>query len=432
MEGVLLQMSRKELTRLEIIHAVLERRMRQSQAALRLRLSVRQIKRLCRAYREEQAQGLVSKRRGRASNRRIPEAERERYLALVRQHYPDFGPTLAAEYLCREHGFVYSAETLRGWMIGAGIWRAKTAVRKRPHPPRERRPRIGELIQIDGSPHDWFEGRAPRCCLIAFIDDATSRVMWARFSPVECTRAYLQGLAEYVTRYGVPAACYSDRHSIFTKHDPEDPAPTQFERAVHALGAEAIQASTPQAKGRIERLFLTLQDRLVKAMRLAGISDIDTANAFLESHLSGHNARFAEPPAFAEDAHLAWPQGAQALERICALHHVRTLSKNLVLQFRGQRYIVLVEQQRPRLALRQQKVIVCEHLDGRIELLHGKETLPYRLFDERRDRPPAADDKLLNARVDEALVRRAPPPWTPPRSHPWRRSALATGLQTTR
>ena len=161
MEGVLLQMRRKELTRLEIIHAVVERRMRQSPAALRLGLSARQIKRLCRAYREEQAQGLISKRRGQASNRRIPDAERERFLGLVRQHYPDFGPTLAAEYLCREHGFAHSAETLRGWMIGAGIWRAKMAARKRPHPPRERRPRLGELIQIDGSPHDWFEGRVP-------------------------------------------------------------------------------------------------------------------------------------------------------------------------------------------------------------------------------------------------------------------------------
>lgn len=427
MEGVLLQMSRKELTRLEVIHAVELRQMRQSQAALRLGLSVRQIKRLCQAYREERALGLVSKRRGRISNRRIPEAERERVLALVRQHYPDFGPTLAAEYLSREYGFARSVETLRGWMIEAGIWRAKKAARKRVHPPRERRPRLGELIQIDGSPHDWFEGRAPRCCLIAFIDDATSRVMWARFSPVESTSAYLEGLAQYVSRYGVPAACYSDRHSIFTKHDPEDPAPTQFERAVRALGAEAIQASTPQAKGRIERLFLTLQDRLVKAMRLGGISDIDAANAFLDSHIARHNARFAESPALAEDAHLLWRQGEEALGRICALHHVRTLSKNLVLQFRGQRYIVLVEQQRPRLALRQQKVTVCEHLDGRVELLYQNKALPYRLFDERRDCPVPADGKLLNARVDQALARRAAPPWTPPRSHPWRQGPVTAG-----
>ena len=199
---------------------------------------------------------------------------------MLRQHYADFGPTLAAEYLAQHHGFRRSVEALRTWMVGAGLWQAKQADKKRPHPPRERRPRLGELIQIDGSPHDWFEGRGPRCCLIAFIDDASSRLMWARFAPVESTRVYLAGLAQYVGHYGVPVACYSDRHSIFTKHDPE---PTQLERALQTLGCEAIQATTPQAKGRIERVFQTLQDRLVKGMRLAGIADIASANAFLDT-----------------------------------------------------------------------------------------------------------------------------------------------------
>ena len=423
----ILGMSRKELTRLEIVQAVVAKRMRQSEAAIRLGLSARQIKRLVRAYRQEQAAGLVSRRRGQRSNRRIADSEREEMLAVLRQHYADFGPTLAAEYLAQHHGFRRSVETLRTWMIGAGLWQAKQADKKRPHPPRERRPRRGELIQIDGSPHDWFEGRGPRCCLIAFIDDASSCLMWACFVPVESTRAYLGGLAQYVARYGVPVACYSDRHSIFTKHDPEDLAPTQLERALQTLGCEAIQATTPQAKGRIERVFQTLQDRLVKAMRRAGIADIASANAFLDTYLAQHNGRFGVSPRHAEDAHLPWHGTPEALARVCAVHHERSLSKNLVLSFRGQRYIVLVDEQRPRYVLRQRKVTVCEHLDGRIELLHGSESLPYRAFDERHDRPPPVDDKALNERVDQAVQRRASKTWKPPRSHPWHRYPAVGG-----
>lgn len=428
MPGEILTMSRKELTRLEIVQAVVEKRMRQREAGARLRLTVRQIKRLVRAYRRDGAAGLVSRRRGQLSNRRIDTRERERFLDLVRTHYRDFGPTLAAEYLSAHHGFRRSVETLRGWMIGAGLWEAKKAYRKRAHPSRERRARFGELIQIDGSPHDWFEGRAPRCCLIGFIDDATSSLLWARFVPVESTRAYLGALAAYVARYGVPGACYSDRHSIFAKHDPEDLVPTQFERALGALGCEAIQATTPQAKGRIERVFQTLQDRLVKAMRLANVDSIEGGNAFLETYLPEHNERFAQPPRTPEDAHLPWQDSAAALSRICAVHHDRTLSKNLILSFRGQRYIVPVTEQQPRYRLRKQRITVCEHLDGRIELIHGVESLPYRVFDERRERPAPADDKMLNERVEQALLKRPTlRTWKPPKSHPWRRTPAAAG-----
>ena len=427
MQGDVLAMSRKELTRLEVVQAVEARRMRQCEAAARLGLSVRQIKRLVRAYRCEGAAGLLSRRRGRPSNRRVSAQEREHFLGLLRAHYRDFGPTLAAEYLSAHHGFTRSAETLRGWMIGAGLWEAKKARRKRAHPARERRPHFGELIQIDGSPHDWFEGRAPRCCLIGFIDDATSALLWARFVGVESTRAYLAALGGYVARYGVPGACYSDRHSIFTKHDPEDLVPTQLERALGALGCEAIQATTPQAKGRIERVFQTLQDRLVKAMRLGGIASLEAGNTFLDAYLPEHNARFAQPPRAPEDAHLAWQGSAEALSRICAVHHERTLSRNLILSFRGQRYIVLVTEDRPRYRLRERRITVCEHLDGRIELLNAAESLPYRVFDDRCERPAPADEKMLNERVDKAMSQRPPPPaWKPPKSHPWKRmSALA-------
>ncbi|WP_196481602.1 ISNCY family transposase, partial [Burkholderia multivorans] len=227
-----------------------------------------------RRYEREGAEGLISRRRGRPSNRRIDEAVKAAILARVRARYADFGPTLAAEYLAEE-GFTVSKETLRGWMVEAGLWQARHKRMPRLHPPRPRRSRLGELVQIDGSSHDWFEGRGPRCSLIAFIDDATSRVMFARFVPVESTQAYLSALEAYVRAYGCPVALYSDRHGIFTKHDPEDAEPTQFQRATASLGIETIQALTPQAKGRVERLFQTLQDRLIKAMRLAGIDSIE-------------------------------------------------------------------------------------------------------------------------------------------------------------
>ena len=245
--------------------------------------------------------------------------------------------------------------------------------------------------------------------------------MQARFVPVESTRAYLAVLKAYVTESGIPVAAYSDRHSIFTKHDPEDLEPTQFERALEELGIESIQANSPQAKGRVERVFQTLQDRLVKAMRLEEIDGIEAANAFLQAHLPEHNARFAVSPRNPEDAHQPWKGKEETLCRICALHHQRTLSKDLVLTFRGQRYIVQTHEANPRYSLRKTRVTVHEHLDGRIELVNGAESLPYRLFDEQKDRPPPACDKSLNERVDQAVSRRNVQPNKPARNHPWRR-----------
>lgn len=204
--------------------------------------------------------------------------------------------------------------------------------------------------------------------------------MHAHFAPVESTQAYLSALQDYITRHGRPAALYSDRHGIFTKHDPEDKEPTQFQRALGALGITGIQALTPQAKGRVERLFQTLQDRLVKALRLAGISDITAANAFLGDYLARHNARFAVTPADDTDAHLLYEGDTAHLARICAIHHRRKLSKDLALSFNRQRYILQTGGQ-PRYALRGESVTVVVYPDRRIELLHGEEVLPFKVFD---------------------------------------------------
>lgn len=415
-----IEMSEKEIGRLEVLQRVSDGLVSQVMAAEALGLSARQVRRLQRRYAEGGAAGLVSQRRGRPSNRRLCESVKSAIVARVEECYSDFGPTLAAEYL-RGDGWKVSKETLRGWLIEAGLWQAAKGRQQRLHPPRRRRSRLGELIQIDGSVHDWFEGRGGRCTLIAFIDDATSRVMHAHFAPVESTQAYLDALYQYVMTHGRPAALYSDRHGIFTKHDPEDGEPTQFERAIGALNIAGIQALTPQAKGRVERLFQTLQDRLVKALRVACVSDLVAANAFLPGYLAAHNARFSVAPEDARDAHAAYAGDAPALSRICAIHHRRKLSKDLVLSFMRQRYILQTGGS-PRYALQGATVTVVVYPDQQVELLHGDEVLPFKVFDPEQAVALPVDDKTLNPRVDGILKSRR---WTeksrPASNHPWRR-----------
>lgn len=407
-EGIV-AMSAAERERLRVVQGVQEGRVRQAEAAARLGLSVRQIKRLVRAHRRWGVEGLVSRRRGRPSNRRIAESERQRVVGLVRGHYADFGPTLAREYLSERHGYGHSRETLRQWMIGAVLWRAKRVREKRVYQLRERRAGVGELVQIDGSPHAWLEKRGPRLTLIIFVDDASGRLQYGRFEPAETTRAYLRGLRAYVTRLGCPVALYSDRHSIFGKHDPEDPEPTQFERAARALEITPILALTPQAKGRVERAFQTLQDRLVKALRLANIGSIEAANAFLPDFLARYNARFAVAPRASADAHRARKPSAEELVWITSEQTTRTLSRSLSCQYRGQLYLINTGGA-PAYHLRKAKVTVCD--DGPqapVVLLHRGKPLPYRMF-ARPDLPlRIADDKTLDAMVDEAADQRAAP-----------------------
>lgn len=403
------QMSLKEADRYAVIQQVVERTMGQSDAALWLGISIRQVKRLARAVRLDGAQGVVSRRWGVSSNRRISPTVQEHFVGLVREHYTDFGPTLACEYLAAQHGYTGSRETLRGWMMDAGLWKAKRSRARRIHSPRERRSRLGELVQIDGSPHAWLEDRAGKSCLIAFIDDATGALLQACFYPVESTNAYLHSLERYVAVHGRPLALYSDRHSIFTKHDPEDPTPTQFERAVGELNIESILAYSPQAKGRVERAFQTLQDRLVKALRLARINTIEAANAWLPRYLIKHNARFVRLAANNANAHRAFDGDARDLARVCAHHYARVLSKTLTCQFKGRMLVVLTKPDEPRYALRGQTLKIVEHLDGELELLWGTEALPFKTFERHQhlSATRVADDKMLNARVDQVLTKEA-------------------------
>lgn len=395
-------MSQKEVGRLEVIKRAMEGGIDQGQAAQLLGLSVRQVKRLCRRVREQGPQGLISRKRGRPSHRRIAGERRQHYVRLVRDLYADFGPQLAHEYLEREHGFEWSVETLRGWMLQAGLWQSKRRRAKRVHNPRERRECLGELVQIDGSHHDWFEGRSARCCLIAFIDDATGRVLRARFFEQETTRGYLDVLHALVRRAGAPLALYSDRHGIFTKADPEDAKPTQFERALLQLHIEPICAHSPQAKGRVERLFQTLQDRLCKAMRLHGIDTIEQANTWLDEYLREHNRRFAVAPKQAQDMHRPWGGTAQALADICSLHHQRQLSAQGACKFEG--CILQLLPNQPHAPRARAMVDIAQHGDGTLRLSYRGRPLAYRSYamHESKRASQTQDHKTLNARVDQA------------------------------
>lgn len=396
-------MSGKEVQRYALIAQVLEKTLSQADAACALGLSVRQIKRLCRAVRQHGVAGLISARRGQPSKRRIPADQQAHFMGLVHTHYADFGPELAREYLQQNHGFTYSTETLRGWMVQDGLWKARPRKVARAHPPRERRPRRGELVQIDGSHHDWFEGRAPKCCLIAFIDDATGEVLGGGFSPTETTQAYFDVLHRYVQDHGVPVALYSDRHSIFTKHNSSDAVPTQFERALLQMDIAPIHAYSPQAKGRVERLFQTLQDRLIKAMRLQGINSMDEANAWLDSYLHEHNQRFAISPREPSDAHRPCTKSAQELQHLFALHHQRQLNNQLNCQFEGS--VVQVHPGQAHAPKGRAQVDIVEFGDGNIELLYRGKVLKHTRYavQTRKGCSTPADDKRINAEVDRLM-----------------------------
>lgn len=423
-EKGLLTMSIRERDRLRVMQALAAGQMRQAQAAEELGVSVRQIKRLLRGFRNHGPAALVDARRGRPSNRRLPASTRARAIELVGEHYRDFGPTLAQEYLAERHGVVLSVESLRQLMIGAGLWRSR-AERRALHPPRERRPRFGELIQIDGSLHRWFEDRGPRCTLMVFIDDATSRITYARFAPAETTFAYFEGLRAQLAGFGRPLAFYSDQHSIFriNTKEAQGAARTQFQRVLGALGIEHIAALSPQAKGRVERAYRTLQDRLVKALRLANIDSLEAANTFLPGFVDSHNARFASPADDPRNAHRPCMLKTRELEDLLCLHYERKIDRNLIVQFERTLYQIRAPNRQRRLAGR--KLTVLKDADQAIRLRLDNQDLPYRILKSQPKLDPPRDRKTLD--LVAALATPIAPKPRP--NHPWKKwqpSAKAT------
>lgn len=419
MSKEIISMSLKELDRLQIIRDSVSRQITQEQAADRIGISIRQVKRLVQRYRIEGPQGLISRRRGQRPNNAFTSEFRTLVISLVRDKYPDFGPTFACEKLREIHGLALSAETLRKWMVEEGLWRERRRKIARIYQRRQRRPCYGELIQIDGSPHDWFEERGPRCTLIVFIDDATSALMALRFAPAETTRAYMETLRDYLDKYGRPLALYSDRHSIFRVNNPEREGElTQFIRAIKTLGIEPIHANSPQAKGRVERANQTLQDRLVKELRLRNISDIESANLWLSEFVKDYNSRFASIPRENGNAHRGILHSPEELNYILCYQSRRVLSKNLTFQYKTSAYQIRSEGQGYR--LRHAIVTVCENFNGEITVLYESRPLGYEKYVDGPEPIPLDDEKSVHERVDNARYNLRSKYYVKPAAdHPW-------------
>lgn len=413
-------MSQKELTRLEVIKKVVEKALTQLEASLLLGITDRQIRRLQTRYLQFGAQGLISQKRGQPSKRKIAKAEVDRIVEIIKDDYSDFGPTLAHEKLTTNHGVTVSVESVRKIMDTHDIRRSKSRKKKAAHQSRPRRSSFGELIQIDGSPHDWFEGRAEKCCLIVFIDDATSACVGMRFYPTETTKAYMEVARWHIKRYGLPISFYSDKHTIF-KSPKDDGNDTQFGRAMKELGIQTICAETPQAKGRVERSNQTLQDRLVKEMRLRNINDIETANEFLEQeYIDMYNDQFAKPPKNTEVAHRENFFTDWELELILCEKHHRIVTKSLELSFDNKK----IQLDKTKHRLKGQTITICESFqDGAITLLHDQELLTFRIMETRAKAVEVANDKTLNHHVDKAASasKKCRQKTKPKSNHPWRK-----------
>lgn len=409
------KMSLKEAERLSIMKQVDKKILTLKMASHEMGLSLRQTKRVRKRYLEEGEQGLISLKRGRESNRKICKKLREKAVRWVKVRYPDFGPTLACEKLEELHGIKLSAETVRKWLIEEELWKPKKKKERRVYQRRERRSRFGELLQGDGSPHDWLEGRGPKCTLLQFVDDATSRTTVARFVEVENEEGYLELLKEHLLQYGRPLGLYVDKHATFRVNREEIKKGigiTHFGKVVKELGIELICAHSPQAKGRVERKNGVFQDRLIKEMRLRKIRTIEEANRFLPSFIEEMNRRFGKEAKEPEDAHR--PLRAQDdLKKIFARQERRKLSKDMTFQHHGILY--LIQTKIPH-RLRHAYVDVFYREGEPIEVEYNGVRLEYKKWSETvYQKPRVMDHKeiAMKAWIDKKSIK-------PRRNHPWR------------
>jgi hypothetical protein len=419
-------MSAKELNRLEVMQRLSEKRMSQKEAGAILHLSTRQIKRLLKAYCQKGAAGLVSKHRGRKSNNRLSEEVKKKTLNLLKTRYKGFGPTLAHEKLVEKEKLKLSDESVRKLMIEEDLWKPRKAKKVVIHQLRERRACFGELIQIDGSAHDWFEGRAPACVLLVFIDDATGQLVQLRFVEQESFFSYCQAAEGYFKQSGKPVAFYSDKLGVFRVNLPSrgaGEALTQFGRAMQELDIQIICANSPQAKGRVERVIQTLQDRLPKELRLRGVSSMADGNAYLPDFIADFNPRFAVEPRSSVNAHRPLT-AKEDLARILTWQETRTLSKNLTLQF--EKVVYQIQTQRPSYALRNAQVTVCVNAQEDLTILYNGKALPYTIYHQQAKQAEIVSSKQLDLALN---AKRLPPKPAP--DHPWRRG-FATPLSKRR
>ena len=408
-------MSLKEASRLSIMKQIDKKVLTIREASKELGLSARQTKRVRKRYLAQGAKGLISLKRGQASNRQINKKVRKKVMKLMTSNYVNFGPTLAKEKLAKLNKIIISSETLRKWLIEEGLWNGKKRKEGKVYQRRTRRSRFGELLQGDGSSHDWFEGRGEKCTLIHFVDDATSKTTVAKFVSAETTEGYLELLKEHLNKYGRPMGLYVDKHSVFRVNREElkkGVGITHFGQVLKDLGIELICANSPQAKGRIERKNGVFQDRLIKEMRLKKISTPEEANKFLPGFIEEMNQRFGKEAADPQDAHRPLRE-QDNLEKMFARKDKRKLSKDLTFQHHGILY--LIKTKNPN-RMKHAYIEVIWQKDHPIEVNYKGTQLQYQKWAETiYEKTPILDSKEIAAiQIASKKVKK------PGKNHPWR------------
>ena len=412
----IIAMTQEELKRLHVIHKSLDKSITQTQAANIIGICLRQVQRIIRTVRVDGDRGVIHRSRGRISNRALPNKLKDKALKLYKEKYSGFGPTLATEKLFEIDKIKLNDETLRLWLAKDGVSYKKR--RKRPHREwRQRKACFGEMIQMDGSHHDWFEGRGEKCVLMGYIDDATGRP-FGKFYPYEGTLPAMGSFKYYIKKYGIPVSVYLDKHTTYKSNKKQtiedelnDLEPlSQFGRALEELGVNIIYANSPQAKGRIERLFNTFQDRVVKEMRLEGIKTIKEANKFLSSYLPVYGKRFSVQPANDTDLHRPLAKSTN-LDKILCIKTSRTLRNDYTIAHNAKLYQIQD-------SLSAKDVIVEERVDGSMLIIHKNRSLK---FNEITTRPQK--EKEIKSEYPQAIRPRGVN--TPSRDHPWRNFKLA-------
>lgn len=375
-------LEQRELRRLHVIHKALDGALKQAEAAEMLSLGDRQIRRIVKRIRLEGDAGIIHKARGNPSNNKIPKKIKDKAIKTYREKLRGFGPTLASEKLSEMEDIEVHKDTFRKWLIETGDWE-KVRKSRRHRQWRPRKYHFGEMIQIDGSHHDWFEGRGPECVLMGYIDDATGRV-YARFYEYEGTMPAMDSFKRYIKRYGMPMSIYLDKHTTYKSPKKaafpgyEEEPLSQFERAMEELGVEVKHANSPQAKGRIERLFRTFQDRVVKEMRLKGIKTIEEANKFLVDYLPKYNRKFAVKPKEKTDLHREIPKGLN-LDSILCIKEERVLRNDFTISYKGKLYQITE-------SIKAEKVTVQERINGKMLISYNGASVKFKEIAERPEK----------------------------------------------
>jgi hypothetical protein len=399
-------MTMRELDRLKCIQGLIDGHLKQTAVAARLGLTTRQVRRLVRQYEQQGPVGLISKLRNRPSNRRLKSAVAEHAFGILRSTYADFGPTLAAEKLRERHGVDLAVETVRSIMVAGGLWLPRRLRAPKIQQPRSRRACLGELVQIDGCDHRWFEDRAAACTALVYVDDATSRLMVVLFVGVESTFAYFEATHQYLKHYGKPLAFYSDKASVFRVNKQSAAAGkghTQFGRALYELNIDGMCANTPAAKGRVERAHQTLQDRLVKELRLQRISTVDGANEFMPTFIDDYNRRFGKLARDRHDAHRAVRKD-EDLDAIFAWREYRKVTDSLTLRYERKMY--LLEDTPDNRRHIGKYIEVFQFPDGRVEIRVAGVSLPYSTYNKigSIDHGAIVDNKRLSQVLRTAQI----------------------------